>query len=193
VILDLGCGSGLLVHLARQVGYSSISGVDVSAEQVAQAQQLGTESVREGDLISTLHATASDSHDVVVTFDVIEHFSIEELVPLVDEVRRVLKSGGRWIIHCPNADSPFFGRVRYGDITHVEAFTATSIRQLLLSSGFRRVSCYEDRPVVHGVRSASRYALWRVFRAMLQLYLVSESGTTGSRIFSQNLLAVAIK
>jgi SAM-dependent methyltransferase len=191
-ILDLGCGSGLLLYLAQQAGYSNSHGVDLSTEHVAQARRLGV-SAREGDLVHTLSTTPSDSYDVVVTFDVLEHFSLEELVPVVDEVRRALKPGGRWIIHCPNGDSPFVGRVLYGDITHVQAFTPTSIRQLLLSSGFSQVWCYEDRPVVHGVRSAVRYVVWSVFRTALLLYLVSESGTAGSRILSQNLLAVGLK
>lgn len=193
VILDLGCGHGLLLHLARQAGYANIHGVDVSAEQVAEAARLGIAGVRQGDLVETLLGTPSDSHDVVVTFDVIEHFSISELLRLVDEVRRVLRPQGKWIIHCPNAESPFFGRIRYGDITHVQAFTPTSLKQLLLSSGFSAVSFYEDRPTVHGVRSAVRYALWSVFRAGLLLYLLSELGTTGSRIMSQNFLAVGVK
>ena len=36
---------------------------------------------------------------------------------------RALKPGGRWILHTANAESPFYGRVRYGDITHEQAFT----------------------------------------------------------------------
>lgn len=193
-ILDLGCGDGVLLHVAQTAGYANIFGVDVSAEQVERAKRLGIIGVSEGDLIETLRGTVADSLDAVVTYDVIEHFSLAELLPLVDDVRRVLKPGGRWIIHCPNGDSPFVGRVRYGDITHVQgAFTDTSLRQLLLASGFSTISCYEDRPVVHGVRSALRYALWRALRAGLLLYLFSESGTAGSRILSQNLLAIGVK
>src|SRR5206468_564812 len=37
-ILDLGCGSGMLVHLLRQAGYQNAVGVDTSVEQVAGAK-----------------------------------------------------------------------------------------------------------------------------------------------------------
>jgi SAM-dependent methyltransferase len=192
-VLDLGCGHGTLLYLARQAGYLKVSGVDVSADQVAEARRLGIEGVSQGDLMETLAALPADSQDLIVAFDVIEHFSRDELLPLVDGVRRVLKPGGTWLIHTPNAESPFFGRIRYGDITHEQAFTSTSIRQLLLSSGFSAVRCFEDEPVVHGAMSAVRYVAWKGIRALLRLYLAAETGTARAALFSQNFLAVAVK
>ncbi|HJS30575.1 MAG TPA: hypothetical protein VJ924_01180, partial [Alphaproteobacteria bacterium] len=61
-------------------------------------------------------------------------------------------------------------------------------------SGFAAVHCHEDRPVVHGVKSAVRWVLWRVMRGTLRLALAAETGEGGGEaIFSQCLLAVAIK
>jgi len=135
-ILDLGCGHGALIHVARELGYRNLRGVDGSPEQVAAARRLGIEGVEAGDLRHVLETQPDASLDVVVAFDVIEHFTRNELLPFVDQVRRVLKPGGRWIIHVPNGESPFFGTIRYGDLTHEMAFTRTSLSQLLLSSGF---------------------------------------------------------
>jgi SAM-dependent methyltransferase len=139
-------------------------------------------------------AQADASVDVVIAFDVIEHFTRDELLPFVDNVRRVLKPGGRWIIHVPNGESPFGGRMRYWDMTHELAFTRTSLAQLLLASGFAEVRCFEDEPVVHGAKSAVRWLLWKGFRGLLRLYIAAETGDAGRQhIFSQNLLAVARK
>jgi predicted SAM-dependent methyltransferase len=77
---------------------------------------LGIDGVDQGDLLETLKAQPDASLDVVVAFDIIEHFMRDELLGFVDEVGRVLRSGGRWIIHTPNAESPFGGRMRYGDL-----------------------------------------------------------------------------
>ena len=192
-IVDLGCGHGTLIYFARREGYSRIVGVDRSAEQVAEAKRLGIEGVREGDLMTALAELPDASLDVVIAFDVIEHFTREELLPFVDEVRRVLKSGGKWLIHTPNGESPFFGRIRYGDLTHEQAYTATSMSQLMLSSGFTSLTSYEDTPVVHGVKSSVRYLLWKAIRAMLLLYLAAETGSPGSGILSQNFLTVVVK
>ena len=67
-----------------------------------------------------------------------------------------------------------------------------SIEQLLLSSGFANVSCYEDEPFVHALSSALRWFGWRLTRTLLRAYIATESGVTGGdSIFSQNLLAIA--
>jgi len=193
-LLDLGCGHGTAMFFAQQAGYTNVRGVDRSPEQVAEAQRLGVCGVSQGDLGETIHATPAESIDLVLTFDVIEHFRRDELLVLVDEIRRVLRPNGRWIAHTVNAESPFFGRIRYGDVTHEQAFTRTSIGQLLLSSGFRTVACYEDAPIVHGVKSAVRYALWKVVRGILRVYLAAETGSTDRAVvLSQNFLIVADK
>ncbi len=193
-ILDLGCGHGAFIHFMRQAGYANVSGVDRSAEQVAAAKQLGIDGVQQGDLMGTLRSLPDESEDVVISFDVIEHFTKEELLPFVDEVLRVLRTGGKWIIHTPNGEAPFVGRIRYGDFTHEMAFTRASITQLLKSSGFAECVCVEDTPVVHGFRSVFRWILWKVIRGGLRLYLAAETGS-GERdaIFSQNFLIVAVK
>ena len=45
-ILDLGCGHGALIHVARGRGYTNIGGVDGSPSQVDAAKRLGIEGVR---------------------------------------------------------------------------------------------------------------------------------------------------
>jgi len=193
-ILELGCGHGALLHVLAQFGYENALGVDNSDEQVAAAQALGIRGVERGDVMEKLHSTGNSLLDVVVAFDVIEHFTKPELIPFVDEVHRVLKPGGRWIIHTCNGESPFGMGSRYGDVTHELAFTRISLAQLLMSSGFKYVQCFEDRPVVHGMKSAVRAALWACLRAGLLFYVAVETGALDRQaVFSQNLLAVAIR
>lgn len=131
-VLDVGGSHGALIHFAREAGYRNLRSVDRSPEQVA-VQRLGIEGVEEGDLGQVLRPQADASPDVVVAFGVIEHFTRDKLLHFVDQVHRVLKPGGRSIIHVPNGASPFFGAIRYGDLIHELAFTRTSLSQLLLS------------------------------------------------------------
>ncbi len=193
-ILEIGCGHGALLYALHEAGYQNARGVDGSPQQVEAAKRLGIPGVETGDLMEWLAATDAASLDVVIAFDVIEHFSKSELIPLVDEVRRVLKPGGRWIIHAPNAEGPFSARMRYWDYTHEQAFTRISIDQLLRASGFAHVECYKDRPAPHGIKSALRAALWRCIRLGLLTYIAVETGELDRRaVFSQNLLAVAFR
>jgi 2-polyprenyl-3-methyl-5-hydroxy-6-metoxy-1,4-benzoquinol methylase len=194
VILELGCGHGALIHVARQMGYRNMHGVDGSPEQVAAALRLNIDGVSQGDVMETLSKKPNGLLDCIVAFDLIEHFTKNEVVGLVDEVRRVLRPGGRWIIHTPNAESPFGNRMLFWDFTHELAFTRNSLAQILLSSGFSKVSCFEDQPVVHGIKSATRWVFWKVFRAFLRLYVAAETGDLDrDAVFSQNLICVASK
>ena len=142
-IFEMGCGYGALLHFCRQEGYRHAVGVDRSPQQVETAACLGIPGVQQGDLLSALGSLADSSQDVVIAFDVLEHFAKDELLPLIDEVHRVLRPGGRWIVHVPNGESPFHGRIRYGDFTHETIFTRTSLTQVLRASGFAEVRTFE--------------------------------------------------
>ena len=193
-ILDLGCGHGALIHFARASGYLNIQGVDCSPEQVAAARRLGLDGVREGDVLETLRALPDESVDCMVTYDVIEHFTKREVLGLIDEGRRVLRYGGRWIIHAPNGESPFCGRTLYSDFTHEIAFTRQSLPQLLLVSGFNTVECRSDILAVTGFKRFVRWVIWKSIIGMLRLWIAAETGDTArDAIFSQNLLAIAVK
>ena len=192
-ILELGCGHGALLHFAQIAGYKNIEGIDGSSAQVAAAARLGIAGVREGQLMEALAQTAPASLDAVVAFDVLEHLTRDEIVAAVDEIARVLKPGGRLILHVPNGASPFGTLMIYSDFTHEVAFTPESLAQLFLASGWTSVSSYEDPPAVHGLKSALRYAAWRMIRALLRFYLVAETGSREHRVLTQNLYAVAVK
>lgn len=194
VILDLGCGHGALVHFAKQAGYCNVKGIDRSREQVKAGHSLGINEIVEGDLKESLEMLPRESVDLVVAFDVIEHFTKSELLIFVDNVHRVLRKGGKWIIHTPNGESPFAGRMRYWDITHELAFTRESISQLLKVSGFETVVCDEDQPVPHGLVSFARWTIWKLIRACLRFYIAVETGSIDKDcVFTQNFLTVATK
>jgi len=194
VILDLGCGHGALLHFAKRKGYTNIRGIDLSQEQIETAWRLGIQDVNKADMLREVQSLKHNSHDMIITFDVIEHYSKNEVVEFVHEIHRVLRPGGIRLIHTPNGESPFGGRVFYGDFTHETAFTRVSIAQLLQTAGFSKVSSYEDTPVIHGMKSFVRWLLWKVIRAALRLYSAAETGDTGNNaIFTQNFLTVAVK
>lgn len=188
-LLDLGCGDGALLAVARALGYRELRGIDGSAPQVAAARARGLD-VDEGALLQRLASSPAASIDCALAIDVLEHIPRDELLPLLDEIHRVLRPGGRLIVHVPNGESPFCGMVRYGDLTHELAFTRRSLRQLALTAGFDEPRCFEDRPLVRGLASAARHLLWRGVRAGLRVYLAAEGQTDPQVILSMNLLAV---
>ncbi|HYF97657.1 MAG TPA: class I SAM-dependent methyltransferase [Coxiellaceae bacterium] len=193
-ILDLGCGHGALVYAAQLAGYQNVKGIDVSQQQVELAHKLGINSVTEGDLMKALNQAEPASYDAIISFDVIEHFKPDELLAFVAAVFKALKAGGRWIIHTPNAESPFVGAIRYGDFTHCLAFTRGSLQQLLMTMGFNKVECFECAPIRHGFKSSVRWFLWRLIHNFWRFYTAVETGDTAAKaVFTRNLYCVAYK
>ncbi len=191
-IVDLGCGYGPCLHFLKQSGYRNIQGFDGSAEQVELAHRLGIQEIEQQDIHSYLENAAPESIDVVLLMDVLEHLEMQELFDTLDNVHRILRTGGRVIAHVPNAEGVFGMRIRYGDLTHENAFTPKSAQQLFATIGFTHVSCFEDRPIVHGVVSAIRRAIWELGTLSFRLLLAAETGQT-SFVLSQNMLIVADK
>lgn len=193
-VLEIGCGYGALLYFARQAGYRHLRGIDRSPSQVELARGLEMQDVVQlGDAMELLAGEPDGSLDAIVSLDFIEHLRKRELLEFAMQVARTLKPGGRWIINTINAESPFFGRILYSDFTHEQAFTRGSISQLLLVSGFARVQCFEGRVIVHGLKSAVRWVLWKFFRAVTRLWMLAEFGTARGTIISQCFLVVAEK
>ena len=101
-ILDLGCGDGALLRTAGQIGYTNARGIDGSPQQVARAQLAGLTNVELGDLRGALSQMDDESEDCVIAFDVLEHFSRDEIGDICVAVHRVLRQGGQFIAHVPN-------------------------------------------------------------------------------------------
>jgi len=187
-ILDVGCGRGGLVYWLQQRGYRNASGIDLSAEQVNTARGLGIPNVQQADVAEYL-AGRRGHYDALIMRDVLEHFTRDEIVELLEICRSAIRPGGALIVQVPNAESPFFGRIRYGDFTHELAFSSSSLTQLFNVLGFEDPRVYPTEPAIAGVRSLLRSVLWTGVKAFYRLLLFAELGR-GHWIFTQGLIAV---
>lgn len=192
-IFDFGCGDGTLLRCAESQGYSNLTGVDVSSGMISLAAERTKASLHVGNAIEFLKEKPDASYDAVFAFDVLEHMTRPELLIVSKEIYRVLAPGGKLLVHVPNGASPFCGRIRWGDLTHEIAFTATSISQLLQPIGFRELKSYEDAPRIHGFKSGLRAALWQVIRLAPSAWLAIETGKIGGHLLTQNIFVTAIK
>jgi SAM-dependent methyltransferase len=189
-ILDLACGAGALLFALGQAGYTNITGVDVSEEQIAVARRIGISNARCNSLEGFLAEQGAGSVDVVTAIDIFEHLSCAELMDVLASIRTVLKPGGRCVAHVPNAGGLFGMQMRFGDITHELAFTSSSASQIFRVIGFKTVKCFEDRPQIHGLKSLVRRLLWDVGTVPSRVLLLAESGESGA-ILSRNMMIEA--
>ena len=131
-IVDLGCGTGSLVSGLLNCGYTNVSGIDVSEENVQQGKLAGL-SIKHREIIDFINESLSknNKYDVVFLLDVLEHLDDDELYEVVDGVKKVLDKNGCFIIKTINAESLISGMGRYMDITHERSFTSYSLRELM--------------------------------------------------------------
>lgn len=190
-ILDLACGHGALIYCLKHHGYSNLSGVDISAQQVKLAHELGLTEIKCQDIQDFL-ADKVNAFDVIFLMDILEHLTKQELFDCLDSVNKSLSADGMLVIHVPNAEGIFGMRIRYGDLTHENCFTPQSISQALNACGIHKIDCFEDKPVIHGIKSFVRYVLWMLLTVPFRLLLAAETGVVKS-VLSQNMLVIARK
>lgn len=190
-IIDVGCGNGSVVWWLQKNGYTNTEGIDISFEQIEFGQKLGLRNIKQVDVREFLKDKKA-FYDAIFLRDLLEHFNKEEMIEVLDLCYLCLKDKGIVIIQVPNAKSPFFGRIRYGDLTHEIAFSTSSLSQLLRMIGFNEIRFFSTAPIIFGAKSFIRYVLWKIIESFYKFVLSVELGR-GKRMVTQNIIAIGIK
>ena len=197
-ILVLGCGLGHEVYALNKMGYKNVLGVDIDCKQVEICRAKGINCIC-ADAIEYLEK-ADKTYDVILMFNLLEHFDLDEALKLCRLCHAKLSKNGRLILLVPNASNLIATHMIYSDLTHkIGAFTETSIVQLLKAARFSRV-------IVSNVKTFGRYdhritkrilkivgtIIIHITRQIIRLmYLLN--GISPPKVVSSDLLAIAIK
>ena len=173
-LLEIGAACGFLLLAARERGFT-VAGVEMSAWASEYARDRYGLDVRTGRLEDL--ALPSDSYDVVVMADTIEHLTDPRRT--LREVRRVLATGGRLLLLTPDIGSltaRIAGTRWWGLLDdHYFYFSRGTLARLLESEGFaveRTVAQGREFRLAHWVFKLKQYngalhgAASRVARAL---------------------------
>lgn len=164
VILDIGCGFGQMLNSLRSLGYSSLSGVDVSQPAVDYCVTSGLNVALIEDLDSFCDL-ATERFDFIIMNHVVEHLCKSQIIGLLSKIRvKLLKQGGRIFVTTPNAQSPTGCYWAYEDFTHSTIFTAGSLSFVLRSAGFEKVSLIDPLGI------AGSHIFIRTIRSILVIF-----------------------
>lgn len=157
VILDVGCGSGSLLFKVRD-SFDKLYGIDISKNRIKKAKIIAKkfgDSNKFSFLVQDINKKINfpdNFFDVVTAIAIVEHIFDPYFV--IDEIYRILKRGGIFIIEVPNiaylkyrvqllfgklpvTSSPLNWREIGWDGGHLHYFTKKSLEKLLMESGFK--------------------------------------------------------
>jgi len=118
-ILDVGCGYGSKLKQLNDLGYTNVSGVEISQTIVDAVRKEGLNVVSVDEFEIDEH---KETYDLLLMSHIIEHFQYQDLIEFMEYYLDYLKPGGLLMIATPIMN-PFF----YDDFDHVKPYTHISI------------------------------------------------------------------
>lgn len=128
-VLEIGFGNGRFLGYCRDRGYK-VMGVERNPDLVDRARNYNYEVFGNLKDISGTH-----KFDLVVAFDVLEHFDEGELSEFFEVLPGLLEKNGFFIARVPNGDSPFGRRHQHGDLTHKTTYGEFKFHQIAHQAG----------------------------------------------------------
>jgi cyclopropane fatty-acyl-phospholipid synthase-like methyltransferase len=184
LLLDIGCGSGkysaIFSHRATVVAIDfSIAAIEVSRETV---EKYGVpRNVLLCQSFCQILPFKDSTFDKVLCIDLVEHLYPDDFQSMIDEIRRVLKDGGRLYIYTPNrihVSELVKKLLRRQEPGHIGLKTSGSIARSLSRSG------YHTETVDH---KPSHFAIYRqVEQRLMGIPLLG-------RLFRKRICIVASK
>lgn len=98
--LDLGCGRGEWLEVLAKAGIPA-RGYDWNRELVNGCGELGLNAA-EGAIPQVLRTLPDESCSIISAFHLVEHISFQDLLELIDQTVRLLKTGGIAIFETPD-------------------------------------------------------------------------------------------
>jgi len=178
------------------MGYTRLTGADISAEAIDHCLAQGLDVHRIGG-IRDLCTVSQEPFHLILMSHVLEHIPKSDIIETLQLIReRLMVEGASIFVSVPNAQSPTGCYWAYEDFTHTTLFTAGSLLFVLKSAGFTDVR-FLDPDGLGGGRSLFRLPkklLLRCYRAKILFWnLVTNSAfhAPSPQIFTYELKALA--
>lgn len=130
-VLDAGCGSGnLLPWLAELAGPARVRAIDFAAPALANCRRAGLDADFVQASVTALPIPDS-TMDLVVSMDVLQHLTSAQERAALEEVVRVLRPGGRFLVRTNSG----MGRSRVPEREDWRLYRPGSLRSALVGAG----------------------------------------------------------
>jgi SAM-dependent methyltransferase len=158
-VLEIGCGSGQLLKVLKDRGFTNVEGVDPSPGCIRAAGEIYGIPGMAGTAFSIPPPAAP--YDILILTGVMEH--IRDLERAVERFHTLLRPEGRVYLEVPDAsrydadlDAPF----QEFSVEHINFFSKTSLTNLMHAHGFRALSTGRVIRPQHEVTCPSTYGVF---------------------------------
>ncbi len=130
-ILDIGCGTGIMMKFFEK--YGEVSGVDVEMSALRFCSKRGLSNLAQGSVLKL--PFKDESFDLVGIFDVLYHKAVTDDVVAMKEIFRILRKEG-YLVLTDSADMKLWSR--HDVAAHArERYTVSKLGSRLKSAGFK--------------------------------------------------------
>ncbi len=140
-LVDIGSGAGMLLgEMHRRKKYRRLVGIEPDVRSAAIAGETHSYAEIICGSVQDVPERYNSRFDHAVTVDVMEHIKDEQLDPFLRSCARLLKVGGKLVVHVPNAvHTRVLKRFqKWGHHDHArEGFSVQQLSELLSIAGFR--------------------------------------------------------
>lgn len=140
---EVGLGNGLMLQELSRC--RNVIGVDLCEDAISYIRSkpgFANIALKRGNICKL--SSICNNMDAVVTIDVIEHLTPEQLVEACHEVYNVLKSGGKWFINVPWNENLKYNEIlcphchqTFHRVGHKQSFDEARLKEIMANSGFR--------------------------------------------------------
>ena len=145
-MLDVGCGGGFTIRrLLKRSKDAQVYGIDISEESVAKAKKVNAEVLDKQVFVTQGSAEKlpyeNEKFDLVTAVETVYFWP--NLPGCLQEVRRVLKPGGKFVILVEVVDSDS----KWTSVVEgMTAYTPEQIKSLLDDAGFTQTEIHRKKP-----------------------------------------------
>lgn len=139
--LVISCGTGYLVELMRNEGYTNVFGIDSDPEKIEVAERHGL-NCQTANAFPYLKENR-EPFDLIFAEQEINHLTKKEILEFLTLCHRNLNDDGALIIHSINGANPITGSEALAqNFDHFNTFTDYSLAQVLHSSNFHKIKAF---------------------------------------------------
>ncbi len=185
-IAEVGCGFGHLLRFLAERGYHDLTACDLDPQLAAATER------RLAMRAKVVHCEARaflldhpGKFDLVLAFDLLEHFDLEGAFAFAAAAKAALRPGGVAVFRTPNMASVLGGYSRFMDLTHRIGFTEQSAGQLLRAAGLVDISVLHPQHEPGPLRDAQAQ------NQKLHEQLFAQQDRTRPTCFDKNLVIAA--